>query len=247
MHEFETFPPDCGRVRLVQTQLTAHNGGVNVSEVLQTRYSVRGYLDEPVPDALIREVFEIARLAASGTNTQPWHVAVVSGDACGRLSDELCELFDTGAAQHRGFPGGPRMDGVYLDRQRACGFGYYETMGVQREDKAGRVRVARKNYEFFGAPHVAFFSMPRTFGFSSAVDMGIFLQTVMLVMVEKGLGCIAQGSLAGYPGPVREIADMPEDNEIMFGLSFGFEDPGAHINTVRMDRAPLDDFATFTS
>jgi len=227
--------------------LTDHNGGVNVSEILQTRYSVRGYSAESVPEELIREVFDIARLAASGTNTQPWHVSVVSGEACDRLRDELCELFDAGAKQHRGFPSGPKMDGVYLDRQRACGFGYYETMGVTREDKEGRVRIARKNYEFFGAPHVAFFSMPKTFGFSSAVDMGIFLQTVMLVMFEKGIGCIAQGSLAGYPGPVREIADMPEDNEIMFGLSFGFEDPDAHINTVRMPRAALDDFATFTS
>lgn len=220
---------------------------MNVSEVLQTRYSVRGYLDEPVPEELIREVFDIARLAASGTNTQPWHVAVVSGEACDRLRDELCELFDAGAAQERGFPGDAKMDGVYLDRRRACGFGYYETMGVERKDKEGRLRIARKNFEFFGAPHVAFFSMPRTFAYSQAVDMGIFLQTVMLVMVEKGLGCIAQGSLANYPRPVREIADLPDENELMFGLSFGFEDPEAHINTVRMSRAALEDFATFTS
>ena len=223
------------------------NDKVNVSEVLQTRYSVRGYLDEPVPETLIREVFDIARLAASGTNTQPWHVAVVSGDARDRLCDELCELFDAGAPQHRGFPSGARMEGVFLDRRRACGFGYYETMGVERQDKEGRTRIARKNFEFFGAPHVAFFSMPRTFGYPQAVDMGIFLQTVMLVMVEKGLGCIAQGSLAGYPEPVRKIADLPGDNEIMFGLSFGFEDPEAHINTVRMPRADLDDLASFTS
>lgn len=220
---------------------------MNVSEVLQTRYSVRGYLPDPVPEELIREVFEISRLAASGTNTQPWHVAVVSGDACDRLRDELCELFDAGTAQHRGFPAAAEMAGVYLDRRRACGFGYYETMGVERKDKEGRIRIARKNFEFFGAPHVAFFSMPRTFATSQAVDMGIFLQTVMLVMVEKGLGCIAQGSLAGYPDPVREIADLPDDNELMFGLSFGYEDPDAHINTVRMTRASLDDFATFTS
>ena len=220
---------------------------MNVSEVLQNRYSVRGYLDEPVPDELMREVFDLARLAASNTNTQPWHVAVVSGDACDRLRNELCELFDAGADQERGFPVGPRMDGVYLERQRACGFGYYETMGVQRGDREGRTRIARKNFEFFGAPHVAFFSMPRTFSFSSAVDMGIFLQTVMLVMFEKGIGCIAQGSLAGYPGPVRAIADIPDQNEIIFGLSFGFEDPDAHINTVRMERATLDEIASFTS
>jgi nitroreductase len=224
-----------------------HNGRVNVAEALQARYSVRGYRADPVPEELIREVFDIARLAASGTNTQPWHVAVVSGEARYRLQNQLCDLFDAGVAQQRGFPGDADMDGVYLDRRRACGFGYYETMGVERKDREGRMRIARKNFEFFGAPHVAFFSMPRTFTFPQAVDMGIFLQAVMLVMVEKGLGCIAQGSLAGYPSPVREIADMPDENEIMFGLSFGYEDPAAHINTVRMTRASVDDFASFTS
>jgi nitroreductase len=227
--------------------VTGHNGRVKVSEALQARYSVRGYLTDPVPEELIREVFEIARWSASGTNTQPWHVAVVSGDARDRLSDQLCELFDAGVAQERGFPGDAEMNGIYLDRRRACGFGYYETMGVGRKDSEGRKRIARKNFEFFGAPHVAFFSMPRTFAYSQAVDMGIVLQAVMLVMVEKGLGCIAQGSLAGYPAPVREIADMPDENEIVFGLSFGYEDPDAHINTVRMTRAAVDDVVSFTA
>ena len=200
-----------------------------------------------MPDVLIREVFDIARLSASGTNTQPWHVAVVSGDACDRLRDELCALFDAGAPQHRGFPSGAPIDGVYLDRRRACGFGYYETMGVERHDKEGRLRIARKNFELFGAPHAAFFSMPRNSGVSQAVDMGILLQAVMLVMVEKGLGCIAQGSLANYPDPIRAIAAIPDDNEITFGLSFGYEDTEAHINTVRMPRASLDEVASFTS
>jgi len=220
---------------------------VNVSDALRSRYSVRGYLPDAVPDEVIREVFDIARLSASGTNTQPWHVAVISGDACNQLRDELCGLFDEGAESQRGFPSGSRMEGVYLDRRRACGFGYYETMGVERHDKEGRKAIARKNYEFFGAPHVAFFSMPRSFGFPQAVDMGILLQAVMLVMVEKGIGCIAQGSLADYPGPVRAVAAIPEDNDIMFGLSFGFEDKEAHINTVRMTRATLDAVTLFVS
>ena len=139
------------------------------------------------------------------------------------------------------------MDAVYQDRRRACGFSYYATMGVERDDREGRARIARKNYEFFGAPHVAFFSMPGDFQFPQAVDMGILLQTVMLVMHEKGLGCIAQGSLAGYPDPVHEIADIPQGNELLFGLSFGYEDKAAHINTVRMPREPVDVVASFTS
>ncbi len=208
---------------------------------------MRGYRSDPVPEELIREVFDIARLSPSGTNTQPWHISVVSGDACDRLRHELCELFDAGEPAKRGFPGGAPVDGVYLDRRRACGFGYYETMGVERKDKEGRVRIARKNFELFGAPHAAFFSMPRSFGYPQAVDMGLILQAVMLVMYEKGLGCIAQGSLADYPDPVRAIANVPDDNEIMFGVSFGYEDMDAHINTVRMTRAALDDVVSFTS
>jgi hypothetical protein len=139
------------------------------------------------------------------------------------------------------------MESPYIDRRRACGFGYYETMGVTRENKEGRLAIARKNFEFFDAPHVAFFSMPSNFVYPQAVDMGILLGSMMLVMVEKGMGCIAQGSLAGYPEPVKEIADIPEDNEILFGLSFGFIDDEAHINTVRMDRVPVDEIASFTS
>lgn len=208
---------------------------------------MRGYKPDPVPEELIREVFDIARWAASGTNTQPWHVAVVSGNARDRLRSELCALFDAGVGQSRDLPGDTKMGGVYQDRRRACGFGYYGVLGVERGDKEGRIAVARKNFEFFDAPHAAFFSMPKTFQFSQAVDMGIFLQTVMLVMFERGLGCIAQGSLAGYPDAVREVADVPEDNAIMFGLSFGYEDPDAHINTVRMDRASLEEIASFTS
>jgi len=221
--------------------------GVNVSDALATRYSVRGYKPDPVPDELIREVFDIARLSASGTNTQPWHVAVVSGEARERLRNELCALFDAQAPQARGFNAAAKMESPYIDRRRACGFGYYETMGVTREDTEGRVRIARKNFEFFDAPHVAFFSMPANFQFPQAVDMGILLQAVMLVMVEKGLGCIAQGSLAGYPDPVKAIAPIPADNEILFGLSFGYIDEDAHINTVRMPREPLEVVASFTT
>lgn len=214
---------------------------MNVSEALSTRYSVRGYLPEPLPDELIREVFDIARLAPSNTNCQPWHVAVVSGQARIDLEAAICALADAGEPPAREFPAAKEaLSGVYLERRRACGWGYYGTMGVTREDREGRAALARKNFEFFGAPHVAFFSMPKTMGHSNAVDMGIFLQSVMLVMQEKGIGCIAQGALASYPDPVRAIADIPEENGILFGLSFGWEDTAAHINTVRMPREPLE-------
>lgn len=221
---------------------------MNVSDAVSSRYSVRGYKPEPLPDELIAEIFDIARLAPSNTNCQPWHVAVVSGEPRERLEAAICALADEGVPPNREFPAAKdALTGVYLERRRACGWGYYGTMGVTREDREGRAALARKNFEFFGAPHVAFFSMPLSMDRSNAVDMGIFLQTVMLVMQEKGVGCIAQGALASYPDPVREIAEIPEENGILFGLSFGWEDTDAHINTVRMPREPLETVFTHIS
>ena len=209
---------------------------------------MRAYRPDPVPDAVIREVFDLARLAQSGTNSQPWHVAVVSGAACDDLRNRLCERFDAGHPGGRDFerPSEPLPDAV-MERRRACGYSYYATMGVERSDREGRARIARKNYELFGAPHAAFFSMPLVLGLSSGVDMGILLQTVTLLMVERGIGSIAQGALAQYPDTVREVASIPEENGIVFGLSFGYEDPDALINTVRMPREPLEAVTSFVS
>ncbi len=221
---------------------------MNVTEALTSRYSVRGYLPEPVPDNVIQEVFDLARLAQSGTNSQPWHIAVVSGDACDELRRRLCNRFDSGDRGKRDFPlPTERLPDELMDRRRACGYSYYSTMGIERSDRKGRATIARKNFELFGAPHAAFFSMPRVLGLSSAVDMGILLQTVTLLMVERGLGSIAQGALAQYPDTAREVADIPEDNGIMFGVSFGYVDDDAHINTVRMPREPLEAITSFVA
>jgi len=220
---------------------------MNVTEALQSRYSVRAYRPDPIPEATIREVLDIARLSASNSNTQPWHVSVVSGDARDRLEAAMCELADNGAAAELDFPRAKdAVQGIYADRRRACGWSYYGTMGVTREDTAGRIAIARKNFEFFGAPHVAFFSMPLEMGIMNGVDMGIFLQAIMLVMHERGIGCIPQGALGQYVGPVHEVADIPEGNGVLFGLSFGWEAEGELINTVRMPREPLDVVASFT-
>lgn len=221
---------------------------MDVTTALTTRYSVRGYRPDPVPDDVICQVFDLARLAQSGTNGQPWHVAVVSGEATDELRKRLCARFDSGDEGQRDFarPTSPMPDEM-MKRRRACGYSYYATMGVERSDREGRARIARKNFELFGAPHAAFFSMPRVLGTSGAVDMGILLQTVTLLMTERGIGSIAQGALAQFPDTVREVAEVPEANGIVFGVSFGYADEDALINTVRMPREPLNVVASFVS
>lgn len=224
------------------------SNALTVSEAMRARYSVRGYLPDPIPEETIREVFDVARWAPSGTNTQAWHVTICSGDARNRLEQLLTTAFDNGDGGERDFPSVPdEVTGVYLDRRRACGFSYYETMGVERKDYEGRARIARKNFEFFGAPHVAFFSMPKHMGHSKALDMGLFVQSVMLLLTERGIGCIPQGALTSHSSLIRQVAPIPEGDGIMVGMSFGYIDEDALINTVRMPREPLDVVASFVS
>ncbi len=221
---------------------------ISVSDAIRGRYSVRAFLPEPVPDEVIREIFDIARLAPSNSNTQPWHVSVVSGAARDELERRFLDGMAAGEKPSPTWPsGGVGLKGDYKQRQIDCAKGLYEVVGIEYEDRAARQKLLLNNWRFFGAPHAAFFSMPETMHRANAVDVGIFLQSVMLLMAERGIGSCPQGALAAYPGPVRELVGVPEGNAILCGLSFGYEDPEAIPNEVRMPREPLERVATFTS
>lgn len=221
---------------------------VSVTDAMRGRHSVRAFLPDPVPQAVIGEIFDVARLAPSNSNTQPWHVSVVSGAARDELERRFLEDMAAGEKPSPAWPsGGVGLHGDYKQRRIDCAKGLYAVMGIEYEDKRARRELVFNNWRFFGAPHAAFFSMPETMHRANAVDMGIFLQSVMLLMAERGIGSCAQGALAAYPAPVREIVGVPEGNAILCGLSFGYEDPGARANEVRMPREPLERVVTFTS
>ena len=221
---------------------------MHVSDAVKKRRTTRGYKPDPVPEEVIREVLEVARFAPSNSNTQPWHIAIVSGEARKRLEQEIFAEMNAGVKPYPTWPsGGVGLQGAYKQRQYDCAYGYYDTMGVDREDKAGRQALLMKNWEFFGAPHAAFLSMPETMHRANAVDMGIFLQTFMLLLVERGIASCPQGALAAYPGSVRLIAQVPDGNAILCGLSFGYPDETARINEVRMEREPLEVISSITS
>ncbi|MEM9623119.1 MAG: nitroreductase [Pseudomonadota bacterium] len=220
---------------------------MNVTDAVLQRKTTRGFLPDPVPDALLEEILEVARYAPSNSNTQPWHIAIVTGNARQQLQEEILAEMQTGTKPYPTWPsGGVGLTGQYKQRQYDCAFGYYDTMGIQREDKVARQALLMKNWEFFGAPCAAFLSMPTTMHRANAVDMGIFLQTFMLLLVERGLASCPQGALAAYPGPVRRIADIPEDNAILCGISFGYPDPAAQINRVTMQREPVTTISSIT-
>jgi len=220
---------------------------MSVSELMKNRYSVRSFTDKPVPNETILEIIDIARLAPSNSNTQPWHVAIVKGAALQNLKKAVFDFSKNGGQPHPAFPpGGVGLKGKYKERQYDCAYRYYDTMGVKREDKVGRQKLLVKNWQFYGAPQAAFISMPETMHRANSIDIGIFLQSFMLLCEERRIGTIAQGALAAFPDVVRKFAEIPADNAIMCGVSFGYEEERALINTVRMVREPLESMSSVT-
>ncbi len=221
---------------------------MDVTEALKVRRTIRGFKPDPVPEDVICEVIELAKLAPSNSNTQPWNIAVVSGEARAQLEAEIRQEIQAGVKPYPAFPpGGAGLKGRYKERQYECAYRYYDAMDIAREDKQARGQLLMRNYNFFGAPHAAFLSMPETMNRANAIDIGIFLQSLMLLMVERGLASCPQGALAAYPGPVKKMLPIPEGNAILCGLSFGYPDFDAQINTAKMDREPFEVFASITS
>jgi nitroreductase len=214
-------------------------------ELVRTRRSVRGFLDKRVPDDVMLKLFETARWSPSGTNVQPWHVCVASG----AVRDEMREKFlqsverkDPVVTDHA--PDG-RLADVWRERKRGCARALYGAMGIEWEDRQGRGRAALRNYELFDAPHVAFLCMHEVFGAQSAADVGMFAQTLMLAMTTHGIACCAQGTMRNYPGMVRETFGLEAEVKVLFGISFGYEDPSIPANQTRTERAPLAETVQF--
>ncbi len=220
---------------------------MSVSDALKNRRSARAFKKQDVPQEVIREVIDLARLAPSNSNTQPWHIAIVSGAARQNLEAHIFAQMAAGVQPHPFFPpGGKGLHGVHKDRQYECAYHYYDALGIGREDAPARKEVALLNWRFFGAPHVAFISMPQTMHRANAIDLGIFLQSILLLFEERGIASIPQGALAAFPDAVRAFAPIPQENAILCGISFGYRDEAEAINNLKQPRAALEDIASFT-
>lgn len=210
------------------------------------RRSIRGFLDTPVPENVIREVLQDGQYAPSNCNTQPWNTHVVLGDKLKQLSTLLHAKNDAGEFTPDFTFDQNDYYGEYRKRNDALGKAYYEAMNVMREDKDGRRRVGAMNYSFFNAPQVALLFMP-SFGDNVRVagDMGMYGQTLLLSLAARGLGGIPQTALGFFAGTIREFLGIPEELKMLFGISFGYVDEAALGNRIHMDRVPVDTSVTF--
>jgi nitroreductase len=220
---------------------------MNIDDAIRQRRSVRGFLPRAVSQDLLHEIFSLAQLTPSNCNVQPWLPHVVSSEALQRVRTALVAA---GAADRPIAPDWPadgRHDGVYRERQYDAAAQLYGAMGVERRDLAGRRAAYIRNHEFFGAPHVVFVFMQHPYDTREAVDIGMYAQTLMLLFTARGIGSCAQGALSLYPAIVRKELGLPDDHKLLFGISFGYEDPDAKANRARVGRAPLQDAVRFHS
>ncbi|MBT3813322.1 MAG: nitroreductase, partial [Gammaproteobacteria bacterium] len=217
---------------------------MNVIAALQQRKSIRAFLNKDVEQDKINAILTAARHAPSGTNTQPWQVAVVTDDAKKNLQAEIESKFRRGDKAEPDYHYYPeKWLEPYNSRRVACGLQMYSTLSVEREDKQRCLDLWAANYRAFDAPVMLLFFMDGCMQTGSYMDYGMFLQSLMLAAVEQGLASCPQASLADYPALIKTTLNYPQDSILLCGLSLGYEDKSALVNSYR---TPREEVSTFT-
>jgi len=219
---------------------------MKVSEALQTRMTCRAYLDTPVPEATVRAILAGASGAPSGGNLQPWRVWVLTGNELSRLKAVVAEKFAAGQLadgwpEYSIYP--PDMKEPYLSRKFKAGAAMYAAIGVERDDAPERMQELARNFTFFDAPVAMFFAIDRSMQQGQWADLGMFMQSVMLLAREHGLHTSALESWSFWFKTVAEFVRMPEELMLFCGMALGFMDRIHPINRLRTERAPVDEFA----
>jgi nitroreductase len=215
-------------------------------DVVRGRRSVRAFRSDPVPAELVRELLQTACLAPSGTNIQPWRVHVVTGETRRRLEEDVLAHRKTGPDDNKAeFPRSPKRKEPYISRMRALGKDMYGRIGIARGDEAASWRQWGRNYSFFDAPVGLIFTIDKELDSMSFLDIGMFMQTLMLAAKDRGLDTCAQGAWNLFWSATRRILSISEDEYIIAGMALGYADPDDPVNGVIAPREPLDQIATF--
>ena len=202
-------------------------------EGIETRRSFRAFKSTPVPEEIMNKILKAVSNSPSYTNTQPWEVAVVSGKKKEELSKILFELARAKAPTNPDLPVPQSWPPELEARSGEHGARRLKTLGVEREDAQGREKLRLMNFEFYGAPSVLFLFMDRSLGPWSIFDMGLFAQNLILAAHSFGVESCLQASVTNYSDAIRKFLGIPETKQLIIGISIGYPDDKARINTYR--------------
>jgi nitroreductase len=228
--------PDAASARAVEAAITS-------------RRSIRAFLPTPVPREQIAEILAVAARAPSGTNTQPWKVYVLTGDALKSLSQRLVAAYDdpvereSHTEEYAYYP--TEWRSPFIERRRKVGWDLYGLLGIAKTDKQRMHAQHRRNYEFFGAPVGLMFTIDRTMRQGSWLDFGMFLQSVMVAARGLGLDTCPQAAFIQFHRIIMASIGAPANEQLVCGMSLGHADPDAVENTLQTEREPVERFATF--
>jgi len=220
-----------------------------VDAAIMSRRSIRAFLPQPVAREDIERILEVAARAPSGTNTQPWKVHVLTGQAREDLSAAILAVNadPEQARQHtEEYAYYPReWVSPFIDRRRKVGWDLYALLGLTRENKAGMAAQHARNYRFFDAPVGLIFTIDRILEQGSWLDYGMFLQNIMVAARARGLDTCPQAAFTQYHRVIARQLALPENEMVVCGMALGWADPGKVENTLLTEREPVGNFAYF--
>jgi nitroreductase len=220
---------------------------VNYEEVVMGRRSIRGYLPDPVPKSLIKEVLEMTIRAPSSLNTQPWNFYVVSGEPLDRIREGNTERNLAGVPDSREFRGHGAYEGAHRERQIGIAVQLFEAMGIERYDKEARQEWVLRGFRQFDAPVSIVVTYDRSIhgGDIGPFDCGAVSNALVNAAWSRGLGCVVNSQGIMQSPVVRELAGIPDDQVIMICVAMGFPDDSFPANAVVSQRKSVEDAAVF--
>jgi nitroreductase len=220
-----------------------------VDWAIVSRRSIRAFLPTPVSKDEVEAILRVASTAASGVNTQPWRVRVVSGRAKEQLSEAIARIDDDPvlSAQleepYEYYP--TQWISPFIDRRRKVGWDLYGLLGIGKGDKDRMHAQHGRNYRFFDAPVGLFFTVSRVMQTGSFLDYGMFLQSVMVAARGRGLDTCPQVAFTKFHRVISEHLDIPDDEVLVCGMSLGYADPDRVENSLVTEREPVGAFTTY--
>ncbi len=220
---------------------------MELTKALLERKSVRAFLNKPVKKDTILKILSYARHAPSGTNTQPWQVAVVTGKKKSELDMLLVKQFRDGVNRQMDYNYYPidKIPEELQARRVACGLQMFEALDIKRSDTEKRTAQWEKNYIAFGAPVSLYFFANPKLEKGSFLDYGMFLQSIMLMATSLGLTTCPQAALAEQPHIVKSALGYPDEIVLVCGMALGYEDTTSVINSYRTPREEVSNFTKF--
>ena len=217
-----------------------------VTDSILSRITVRDFLDKPVETDLLKTILETAVRSPSGGNLQPWNVHVMHGETLARFTKLAMERTLRGDQEeptYRAYPS-PLWEPQRSWRYK-LGEDMYALLGIPREDKPARLRWFAENARFFGAPVGMIITGDKRLEMPQHMDIGIFLQSIMLLARENGLHTAPQGWWRNWTSVCHEVLDIQEGQHVLVGMALGYANPDAPVNSLYSDRSPLSEVGKF--